>query len=168
MPEMSEILSALAGLVVELPDGEVSLVHVAAVQDVSARARPPRGAVRVGDPDVYAERADPATLVSLTRAWGRRRGGPNLPALHRPRRGTVVAFPVGRSTAWRIGVVVESAAGAPWVAYVNPAELARVAADRVPVRHARPPALFPVPARTIRCARTHRVRSRAESVGFPR
>jgi hypothetical protein len=80
-------------------------------------------------------------------------------------RGTVVAFPVGRPAVWCIGVVVESAAGAAWVAYVNRAELARVDADRVPVT--RPSTLFPVPAGTIRSARTQREHP-AQREGAPR
>lgn len=152
---MSEILGALDGLAIELPDGEVTLVHLATDLD-PARARPPREVGRVADPNVDREHADPATLVSLTRAWGKRHVDPNSSALHRPRRGTVVAFAAGRPTVWRIGVVVHSAAGRAWVAYVNPADLARVDADRVPVRHARPATLFPVPARIIHVARARR------------
>ena len=51
---------------------------------------------------------------------------------------------------------MHSAASTAWVAYVNPADLAPVDADRVPLRHARPATLFPVPARIIHLARARR------------
>lgn len=71
--------------------------------------------------------------------------------LTHPARGTRVLFQVGRRT-WHAGVVETTTvgAGAPRVAYVHPADLARARADRRPtdVRRARPVRLYAYPTTT--------------------